>query len=556
MEREIRSSLLFRAGLTRRQLLQGSGAALLVGLAGCTTSGGRSAQLQNALRYPLTSPPTTLDPATVQDGTTIDLLQNIYEGLVIWNTRSEVVPGVAERWDVSKDGRTYTFYLRRGVRFHNGREVTAEDFKYSIERACHPATNSQTAYTYLNDIVGALDCRAGKAQGVEGVKVLNPYTLQITIDAPKSYWLDKMTYPTGYAVCKEAIERAGGAFDASCAVGCGPFRIASPEDYRSDYRIVLTAFENYHGGPPKLSYIVRPVLTDASTRLNQYEAGELDIVGIAPSDLDHVNQDPKLKPYLHTFPRARIWYLALNQVPPNSPFANKLVRVAFNMAIDKQELVRVALKNVMVPANSIVPPGMGGYEPTAKPIPFNPAQARAMLAQAGYGPGGNPFPALALTYRNDMPEVAAAAQVVSYQLKNNLGITVQCQGMDWGQFLKESDQKTMPFSLASWGADYLDPQDFLSVLLHTSKKVNGMEDHPYNNVGYSNPTFDALCDAADREQNKAKRYSLYQRAEQIALNDAPWVPLYFQRDLELIRPYVHGIRDSLLGHLPYTTTTV
>ncbi len=543
--------------LSRREaLLMGSGGLLSI-LAGCTTGRSQNAtERQNALRYPLTSPPTTLDPATVQDGTTIDLLQNIYEGLVIWNTKSEVVPGVAERWEVSNGGRTYTFHLRRGVRFHNGREVTAADFKYSIERACDPATNSQTAYTYLNDIVGALDCRAGKAKGVSGVKVLDPYTLQITIDSPKSYWLDKMTYPTGYAVCKEAIERTGGTIDATSAVGCGPFRIASPQDYRSDYRIVLTAFADYHGGSPKLSHIVRPVLTDASTRLNQYEAGDLDLVGIAPSDLDHVNQDPKLKPDLHSFPRARIWYLALNQAAAGSPFVSKPVRVAFNMAIDKQEVVRVALKNVMTPANSIVPPGMGGYMPTAKPIPFNPSQARVLLARAGYGPGGKPFPALALTYRNDMPEVAAAAQVVAYQLKNNLGITVQCQGMDWGQFLKESDQKTMPFSLASWGADYLDPQDFLSVLLHTSHKVNGMEDHPYNDVGYSNPTFDALCDEADGELDRAKRYALYQKAEQIALDDCPWVPLYFQRDLELIRSYVHGIRDSLLGHLPYTTTTV
>ena len=146
--------------------------------------------------------------------------------------------------------------------------------------------------------------------------------------------------------------------------------------------------------------------------------------------------------------------------------------------------------------------------------------------------------------------------MIAEQLKQNLGIEVQPQPMPWGDFLKERTAKTMPLSHLRWGADYADPQNYLSLLLHTSKKVNGKEDHEENGVGYSNPEFDALCDKADVEHDHAKRMAMYQQAEQIAINDAPWVPLYFQRDVELVKPRVKNIRDSLFGHLPYTTTTV
>lgn len=537
--------------------------ALPVLIAGCsaTRSGSAGAaagstKSAHVLRYPMTTEPTDLDPALVQDGDTIDLLQNVFEGLVTWDEHSQIAPNLAEKWDISPDGKTYTFHLKQGSKFHNGREVTAADFKYSLDRACDPATKSQTVADYLNDIVGAMDCIQGKAKGVSGVTVVDPYTLQISIDAPKSYWLGKMTYPTGYVVCKEAIDQNGGVFNEKSLIGTGPFRLASPSDFQRGYQVAISAFDGYHRGRPRLDRIERPILKDASTRLSKYEAGELDMVTITPSDLDHIDSDPKLKPDLHSFPRAATWYLALNQAAPDSPFGDKRVRQAFNLAVDKAEIVRIALKGIESQANSIVPPGMGRYVSTCKPLPYDPVRAKGLLAMAGYGPGGKPFPALTLTFRDGKPEVAAVAQVAAQQLKTNLGITVQLQSMEWGQFLKERNRKSMPFSHLRWGADYLDPQDYLSVLLHTSKVVNGQEDHPENGVGYSNPDFDRLCDQADVERDPSKRNLLYQQAEQIAIDDAPWVPIYYQKDLELDKPAVQNLRDSLLGHLPHLTTTV
>ena len=300
---------------------------------------------------------------------------------------------------------------------------------------------------------------------------------------------------------------------------------------------------------------MRPVLLDANSRIAKYEAGELDYCEVAPRDLDKINSNPRLKSDLKSYARASTWYIGLNQNAPDSPFNKKEVRLAFAMAIDKKEAVRIAMKNMADPADSVVPPMPGTYQPTSVGVPFNPEKAKQMLAAAGY-PGGKGFPILTFSYRQDMPQVADTATIIAAQLKRNLGIELQLKPMEWGTYLKDNEHGVQPIFHMRWGADYLDPQNFLSVLLHSSKKVNGSEDHPENNTGYNNPEFDKLCDAADVEHDSKKRMDMYHKAEQIVIDDAPWVPLYYQRDLELDKPYVKNLRDGLFGHLPHLTTTV
>ena len=186
------------------------------GAANAGASGGSGKASGNVLRYALISEPTTLDPAKVEDGTTIDLLQNVFEGLVKWDEKNNLVPSLAEKWDLSPDGATYTFHLRTGVKFQkNGREMTADDFKYSIERACDPELASPTAANYLSDIQGAQarlnhKKEQGPAPAIDGVKVVDPHTLQITLTGFKPYWLGNMTYPCSFAVCKEEIAKTEG----------------------------------------------------------------------------------------------------------------------------------------------------------------------------------------------------------------------------------------------------------------------------------------------------------------------------------------------------------
>lgn len=509
-------------------------------IAGCPRSGGGKG---NILRYALQTNPTNLDPARVEDGDTIDLLQQIFEGLVMWNEQSEVVPNLAEKWDISPDGKVYTFHLKDGVKFHNGRKLVAQDFVYSMTRALAPATKSPTAPTYLNDLLGAKDLSDGKTQDLPGVRAIDDKTLVITLDNRHPYFLGKLTYPTGWVVCREEIEKNGGRFDDKTMIGTGPFKL---QTYQSGYAVTLTANLDYHQGRPLLDGIERPVKTDTFTRQSAYESGDVDLTDVQRGELDRIKKDPALSAQLKTFKRANIYYLALNQMALPQ-FKDKRVRQAFAMAINKDALIKLALKDIATKANGIVPPGVPGQDPNFKGLDYDPQKAKDLMTQAGYA-GGKNFPKVVISFRQGWQHIKDGAIQIRNDLKENLGIDVDLKEVEWGQFLTERRNGTMPCFHLRWAADYVDPQDFLSAMLRT-----GVEE---NKVGYSNPEFDRLCDLADVEGDTAKRADLYRQAEKIAVDDAPWVCLYYLPDVELHKPYVKGIRDSLMGHLPHTKTTV
>ncbi len=535
--------------------------AALFALQGCTTrnnSGGSSAAgsgggaVGNVLRYPLSAEPSTLDPGKVEDGTTIDLLQQVFEGLVAWGEDNKIHGNLAEKWDVSADGKTYTFHLKSGVKFHNGRELTADDFKYSMERACNPALASATASGYLKDIVGVKDVLAGKATEISGIKVVDKATLTITLDAAKPYWLGNMTYPCAFAVCKEEVEKhkdakGVGQIDETLltsTTGTGPFKFE--KILRGD-RVTLTAFTDYHAGRPKLDGIERPIVIDAGQRINKYVVGDVDLTEVSPGDLDRINGDPKLKNDFKTYARAAVWYVAMNQESPDSPFKDVRVRQAFTEAIDKSQIIAVAMRGTVDPASGIIPPGVPGRNEQIVPLPYDVAKAKALLSAAGF-PDGKGFPRITISFRNDLPEVQKSSELIAQQLKTNLNIDIQTRPVQPTQFWHERDNKTQPLAHLRWSADYLDPQNFLSTLLRAGATEN--------KVGYNNPEFNKLCDAADIERDEAKRFALYQKAEQIAITDAPFAPLYFKRDLELVSPKVGNLHDSLFGHRPHILTTV
>lgn len=520
----------------------------VIALGGCARRAPQASYVvngNNVFRYALQSRPTTLDPAVVEDGDTIDLLMQVFEGLVQWSEQNEVVPNIAEKWEISPDGRVYTFHLKRGVRFHRpfDREVTADDFVYSINRSLLPSTKSATAMNYLNDIVGAREVADGKARQVSGLKAVDKYVLQITLSRRKPYFLGKLTYPTAYVVCREAVEKNGGRIDERSMIGTGPFALA---EYRPGYSVLLASNAAYHGGRPVLDGLERPILPDSTSRQTRYESGGTDITDVQRADLSRIRNDPVLKKQLREFPRANIWYLALNQ-KAFPPFRDRRVRQAFAHALDKDAVIRLALQGTAVRANGIIPPGVPGHNPAFRGLPYDPARARRLLAEAGY-PGGRGFPRLTITFRQGYKFIEDAVVAIRSDLKRNLGIECDIQQVEWAQFLTQRANGTMPCYHLRWAADYLDPQNFLSLMLRTGS--------PENTIGYSNPEFDRLCDQADVEPDPQKRLALYGRAERIAVEDAPWVPMYHLRDVELHKPYVRGLRDSLMGHLPHIRTTV
>jgi len=383
---------------------------------------------------------------------------------------------------------------------------------------------------------------------VSGIKVVDPKTIQITLVAPRAYFLGKLTYPTGYVVPKEEVEKGdktpGGAYTITDknSVGSGPFKL---KEYVRQSKVTLEANGDYWAGKPKLTGQERPIVLDSKTARNLYDSGELDYVALEKGDYEQDKDNPALKDQIKQWDRAATYYLGMNQ-RAYPPFKDKRVRQAVAHAIDRDSIIKEVLLGINQKAEGIVPKGIFGYDPDLKGLAYDPALAKKLLAAAGY-PDGKGLPPLRLSFREQVPDLRKTAEVLKEQL-GAVGVQVNLNEMEWGAFLKENENfKTEAFHMR-WAADYPDPQDFLSLLLTTTGTQNY--------TGYSNPQYDALCRQADAETDPAKRTALYRQAEKIVVDDAPWVPLYFQKDLELMKPYVSGVRDSLLGHLPHTTTEV
>jgi ABC-type transport system substrate-binding protein len=470
-------------------------------------------------------------------------LQHVFEGLVTLDEKSQVVPGLAERWDVSPDGRVYTFHLKPGVKFHNGRDLTAKDVEYSFMRALHKDTRSVTAMTYLNDIVGARELSEGKVETLAGLKVVDDRTVAITLGGPRPYFLGKISYVTCSIVNREAIEANGGRVDEKSLTGTGPLTLA---EYQQGALIRLAANPSYHGGRPKLDGIERPLQIDPVTRQTTYENGSTHYFGVARGDVARVKADPVQSRQLREFPRANFLYLALSQ-KAFPPFKDRRVRQAFAYAINKDELVRVALAGTGVAARGILPPDFPGHDPSFKGLPFDPQKAKKLLTEAGY-PGGKGFPRLTIHTMQGGQETADAAQTIRSDLKQHLGIEVDTVPMEAATFLRNQNNRSMPLFIFGWVADFPDPQNFLSTLFHSRASENI--------VDYGNPQVDALLDRADAERDPAKRMALYREAQTLIVEDAPRIPLYHLPAIELHKPELAGIRDSIVRRLPHTTTSL
>ena len=497
---------------------------------------------ENVFRYSIVQKPSTLDPGKIQDGNTIDLLQQVFEGLTTWSTDNKPVPNLCEKWDISEDGTVYTFAIKKGVKFHSGRELKADDFKYSIERACDPKLLSTVASGYLDDIVGVKEMIAGKANEVSGIRAIDDYTLEIKIDKARPYFLGKLTYPCSFVVDKD-VAKKGVEITSVEAMrsGTGPY-IA--DSYQNEQLFVLKANKDYHGGAPKIDRIERPVLSDSSTRIAKYRAGELDLIQLERQDIAALEGDDKFKSHLKFYDRPATWYVGFNQgmVPA---LKDARVRQAFGMAINRKRIVDDLMGGFNKLASGILPPGVVGARENILPYDFNADAARALLKEAGWE---GKIESIDMYYRSEQADYRLVVEAVQADLKQNLGITVNAKPLQTPAYLDRYNKKQLPFYHMRWGADYLDPQNFLSIFFHSK----GNE----NKFNYSNPEVDRLIEQADVEQDHEKRMALYAQAEDIVLKDVAWVPLFYQRDAELVNPRIQGMRESLFGHLPHTTVTI
>jgi ABC-type transport system substrate-binding protein len=518
------------------------GAILLVGC-GNNSGGGfsnrKAAGAANTLRYCLSNNPTTLDPAKVQDVDSMDVLNNIFEPLVNYDEQNKIVGVLASEWKVSEDGTTYTFKLK-DAKFHDGSSVTTKDVKASWERALSKEVGSPIADTYLGDIVGAKELASGTASELSGVKLIDDHTFEVKIDKPRPYFLGKLTYPCCDIVpAKTGKKEISGVSDA---VGTGPFVLS---DLKPEQLVSLKRNENYYGDKATIDGIERKIVKDPSTRLTMYRNGETDMCTLEKQDWKSMQEDPKFKDQVQIIKRPAVFYLLLNG-KAYAPFKDRSVRRAVMMAVNRQRIATEILKGVPV-ANRWLPEGILEGKPTHEVLAFDPIAAKQELGKSSFR-SGDKMPPLEFTIRADNTDAKFIAEQVATDLKNNLGMTVKIRMLEWGALLKARNRSELDMAFLSWFGDYLDAQNFLSMLLMTNA--------PANYDKWSNPGFDKLCAAADIEKDANKREALYLEAEGLMLSEAARVPLYHGVDGVLVGPRVKGLRYTLIGSLPHNKVTL
>ncbi len=478
--------------------------------------------------------PPTLDPHLTTDATSGQIIIEIYGGLVTIDRDLNIVPDLAESWDISPDGRVYTFHLQPGATFHNGRPVTADDVQWSLERATNPLTESPVVDQYLGDIVGVKEKLNGDAQSISGVRVIDDNTLEIRIDAPKSYFLAKLTYPTGFVLDQENVESNPRNWFRS-PNGTGPFKLAQ---YDVGELLVLKRNDSYHLGPPHLAEV--EMILSGGTSMLMYENDEIHISGVALADLDRL-LDPgnSLNPELRRAPPSfSVQYIGMNVNEP--PLDDPKVRQALNLAIDKQEIATIVLGDQVVPAQGILPPGFPGFNESLKGYEFNPVEARRLLEESSYGGDLENMPPITITTAGSFgATVSLDMEVVLQMWEKNLGIEAEFQQTEFATFLKDLHKRRFQMFDIGWIADYPDPENFLDILFHSESSNN--------HTNYNNPQVDALLEQARTETDQLVRYRIYNQIEQQIIDDAPWVPLWYSGErYVLVKP---NVQDYLLPPL-------
>ncbi|MDA1145703.1 MAG: peptide ABC transporter substrate-binding protein [Chloroflexi bacterium] len=475
--------------------------------------------------------PVTLDPHLATDASSAEYIVEIFSGLVTITPDLEIALDLAEALDVSADGTVYTFTLRDDAFFHSGRRVTAEDVAYSINRATSRELQSPVARAYLGDIVGAREHLAGQADSVSGVEVIDDWTIRFTLDAPKPFFLAKLTYPTAFVVDQQQIESNPRNWTRN-PNGTGPYRL---QEWRLGERIVLESNARFYLGEPPLKEVLYAL--SGGSALTRFENDDLDVASISINDVDRA-RDPSsdLNPLYAVWPQFTISYLAFNTAKP--PFDDVNVRRAFGLSIDRAKIAAVTFNSMIAPATGILAPGLPGYTADDKTLPFDPDAARAALADSKYtiqdgrlvGPDG-PL-TIVITEVGAGAEAAIDTQAFLEQWRTELGLDVEIRQTDFATYLAEQDAGELQMFNGGWIMDYPDPEDILDLKFHSGSQLN--------DLSYANPQVDAFLEAARTEQDPELRLQQYRDAEQLIIDDAAWLPLYFSQAHVVVNPAVTG----------------
>jgi oligopeptide transport system substrate-binding protein len=491
-------------------------------------------QYGGTYRRPLGNNPSTLDPALIADTYGFTVAQQIFDGLVQYDGSLSITPALAESWKASRDGLSWTFQLRKGVKFHNSREVTADDAVYSFTRILDPKTNSKAAEVFLK-VRGAKDFVEGRVKTVEGLRALDRYTLQIELTEASAPFVS--TLAIGYAkiVPREAVEKLGTTLGSN-PVGTGPFKFSR---WRKDQEIVLEANQEYYAGRPYLDQLEYKIFpgTQTDAMFAKFELGELEDTVIPVAELDRVQGNTRYQ--LARRPILGTLFFGINTT--QGPLSNRLVRQAMVFAVDRESLLRDIRKSRLKAAQGFLPPGTYGYDPQFQPYPFDPMRAKSLLARAGY-PDGKGLPTFQVWSSVKSSDVEREHEALQRYLAD-VGIRVEFQyNTSWPSFNSQLYEGNYPIFRYGWVADVPEPDNFLYRLFYSQSRNNLTR--------YRNEHVDRVLERARAEQVYGKRIELYRQAERLIMEDAPVIPWNYYSYERLFQRYVQSIEISALGD-PY-----
>jgi peptide/nickel transport system substrate-binding protein len=471
-----------------------------------------------------------LDPITVTDGESFKVTKNIFETLVEFGPQdTEVNPGLAEDWEISDDGLTYTFFLRQGVKFHDGTDFNADAVVYNFERWMN---GTKDKFYYYASMFGGF--KGDEGHVIEEVKAVDEYTVEFKLKRPQAPFLKNLAMSPFGIASPAALEEYGEKFTEN-PVGTGPFKFV---EWKRNDKIVLEKNENYwKEGYPKLDGIIFKSIPENSARLNALMTGEIDLAdGINPTDVPQIESNPNLQ--LFKRPSMNVGYLGFTVT--RKPFDNPLVRQALNHAIDRQAIIDAFYAGMAEPAKNPMPPVIPGYNDEIEPYEYDLEKAKKLLEEAGY-PDGFEMELWAMPVpRPYMPDGQKVAEVIQASFEK-IGVKAKIVSFEWATYLEKARNGEADAFLLGWTGDNGDADNFLYVLL--DKDNIGSNNYTY----YSNDELHDILIQAQTEVDEEKRNELYKKAQEIIREDAPWAPLVHSTPVLAGKANVKGFKPHPTG---------
>jgi ABC-type transport system substrate-binding protein len=471
--------------------------------------------------------PRSLDPSQATDVPTGRAVAYVFDGLTRFTPDARLEPSLAERWEVSPDGRTYTFHLRRGVTFHDGSPFVARHVVRSWQRVLDPATRSGGA-SMLSAIAGASEFAERRATSVSGLAAPDDSTVVVTLREPLAIFPTLLAMPVAMIVPDSIPANFG-----ERPVGTGPWRLV---EWRHDDYLLFARNEQYWDGPPQSDSLLARIIPEPSTSVAEFESGNIDLLYIPEGESRRWQESggPGDRAQVVSVPALRLWYIGINVT--RGPLRDRRVRQAINYAIDVQSIVNALVGGRGRLAAGVIPPALAGADTTRRPYGHDVARARQLLAQAGYPDGV----AVQLWHSQDAA-FTDVAEAIQAQL-GEAGIRATLVQREAAAMRAAARNGETDLVLKDWYADYPDAENFLYPLLHGDNAgQNGANVSFYDDVRY-----DSLVSAARVESDSSRRIALYREADALAFDDAPMAFLFFYDDLYALQPWIRGFQAPVI----------